>query len=114
MVNGVAVDFNNQPINDYDSSQYTYFGYGLGYEKSVNSIKYFGENNYRDGRLEHTLILASKEEIIDNEINRIALFLTNGELKSDEANFPELTYGVGEGKIFEVDHRTFDRLGGND
>ena len=57
----------------------------------------------------HSLI-----QFIDNNINRIALFLTNGELKSDEENFPELTYGVGEGKIFEVDGRIFEELGGGE
>lgn len=113
MINGIAKDWGGQTITDYNSADYTYFGYGLGYEKSINSIKYFNENDYERGTINYTLILASKEEIIDNDITRIALFLTNGELKSDEENFPELTYGVGEGKVFEVDNRTFDRLGGN-
>ena len=73
----------------------------------------FDSRSYQNGNIDYTLILASKSEIIDNNINRIALFLTNGELKSDEDNFPELTYGVGEGKIFEVDGRVFEELGGN-
>lgn len=114
MVNGIARNWNGDVINDYDKSDFSFYKYGLGFEKSINSIKYFNENDYRGGKINYTLILASKEEIIDNDITRIALFLTNGELKSDEANFPELTYGVGEGKIFEVDNRTFDRFGGND
>lgn len=113
VVNGHARNYNNELINDYDSSNYTYFSYGLGFEKPIGSIRYFEEQDYRNGKIDYPLVLASKEEIIDNDVNRIALFLTNGELKSDEANFPELTYGVGEGKIFEVDNRTFDRLGGN-
>lgn len=110
-VNNKAKD-NGEFITDYDSEDYNIFGYGLGYEIPINKVKYFGQRNYEEGNLNQTLILASKKEIEDNNINRIALFLTNGELKADEANFPKLTYGVGEGKIFEVDNRTFDRLGG--
>ena len=111
-VNGKVKD-NGNYITNYDSSNYNIFGYGLGFEKPINTIKYFNEGSYNRGNIAYTLILGSKEEIIENDINRIALFLTNGELKSDEDNFPELTYGVGEGKIFEVDNRTFDRFGGN-
>lgn len=110
-VNNIARD-NGELITDYDSSNYNVFGYGLGYEIPINKIKYFSRGSYEGGNLNYTLILASKKEIEDNNINRIALFLTNGELKADEANFPKLTYGVGEGKIFEIDDRTFDRLGG--
>ena len=112
-VNNIAKTFNNDLITDYDSNDFNIYGYGLGYEKSINDIKYFDSRSYQNGNIDYTLILASKSEIIDNNINRIALFLTNGELKSDEDNFPELTYGVGEGKIFEVDGRVFEELGGN-
>ena len=112
-VNNKAKD-NGELITNYDSNNYNVFGYGLGYEISVNKIKYFSRGSYENGNLNYTLILASKKEIEDNNINRIALFLTNGELKADEKNFPKLTYGVGEGKIFEVDNRTFDRLGGDE
>ena len=111
-----AKTFGGDPFGDYDSDYYVQngylFGYGLGFEQSMNTIKYFSEGSYNTN-IEQTLILASKEDILNNNINRIALFLTNGELKSDENNFPELTYGVGEGKIFEVDGRTFEELGGN-
>ena len=111
-----AKTFGGDPFGDYDSDYYVQngylFGYGLGFEQSMNTIKYFSEGSYNTN-IEQTLILASKEDILNNDINRIALFLTNGELKSDENNFPELTYGVGEGKIFEVDGRTFEELGGN-
>ena len=120
MINGVAQDFNGNPINDYDSSIYLpanggdgLFGYGLGYEQPMNKIKYFDESTYHGANIDFPIILASKEDILSNNINRIALFLTNGELKSDEDNFPELTYGVGEGKIFEIDGRVFEELGGN-
>lgn len=114
MVNNVAKNYNNELITDYDSSQYTIFGYGLGYEKSINRIKYFPERTYLERNIDYPLILASKKEILDNNINRIALFLTNGELKSNEDKFPELTYGVGEGKIFEIDGRVFEELGGGE
>ena len=114
-VNGKVKEMgSNTFIDNYDSGDYNIYGYGLGFEKPINSIKYFSPGMYNGGNIDYTLILASKEEIIDNRINRIALFLTNGELKSDEANFPELTYGVGEGKVFEVDGRVFEELGGND
>lgn len=114
IVNGKAKDFNGEFINNYDSNNYNAFGYGSGFEKPIGSIKYFSEGDYEGGSIDYPIILASKEELEDNDINRIALFLTNGELKSDEDNFPELTYGVGEGKIFYVDNRTFDRLGGDE
>ena len=111
-----AKTFGGDPFGDYDSDYYVQngylFGYGLGFEQSMNTIKYFSEGSY-NSNIDQTLILASKEEIIDNDINRIALFLTNGELKSDEQNFPKLKYGVGEGKVFYIDNRTFDRIGGN-
>ena len=101
--------------NTLNSGTYKTYNYGLGCEIPIKDVKYFDERSYQDGNLNYTLIIASKEEVETNNITKIALFLTNGELKDDEANFPELKYGVGEGKIYEVDHRTFDAhaLGGN-
>ena len=111
-VNGIAKDFGGTLITNYNSDDYNIFGYGLGYKKPIGRIKYFDENVYKNANINQTLILASKKDILDNNINRIALFLTNGELKPDSNNFPELTYGVGEGKVFEIDGRTFEELGG--
>ena len=113
-VNNIARTFGGELITDYNSANYTLFGYGLGYEKPINSIEYFNERTYESDHIEYQLILASKQEILDNNITRIALFLTNGELKDDDAEFPELTYGVGEGKIFEIDGRVFEELGGQE
>ena len=111
-VNNHAIEPGGGLITDYNSANYNIFGYGLGFEQKMNSIKYFDERSVENLSIEYPIILASKEEILDNSINRIALFLTNGELKSDEENFPELTYGVGEGKIFDIDGRVFEELGG--
>ena len=101
--------------NTLNNGTYNTYNYGLGCEIPIKDVKYFSESSYKDGNLNYTLIIASKQEIEDNNITKIALFLTNGELKDDHANYPELKYGVGEGKIYEVDHRTFDAhaLGGN-
>ena len=104
----------SQYIANYNPDNYDAYGYGLGYEIPIKNVKYFKEENYNRSNLNATLILASKQEIEENNVTRIALFLTNGDIKDDEANFPELKYGVGEGKIYEIDHRTFDRVGGND
>ena len=82
----------------------------------MNKVKWFDERAYNEGTIEYRIKLATKKDIIDNEITKIALFLTNGELKDDDEDFPELTYGVGEGKIFRIDNTTFDEelnYGGN-
>ena len=114
-VNNVLAKADNpgEKITDYNSSDYEYFGYGQGFLIPIEDIMYFDERTFNDGIIEHRILLARKDEILDNNITKIALFLTNGELKSDDENFPELTYGVGEGKIFEVDGRTFEELEGN-
>ena len=106
---------NNQYQSALNDDNYDAYGYGLGCEIPIKDVKYFDARSYQERNLNYTLIIASKQEIEDNNITRIALFLTNGEIKDDEANFPELKYGVGEGKIYDVDHRTFDdhALGGN-
>ena len=95
-------------FTDYDSTDYEIFGYGMGHEIEMNSIKYFDEDVYKNEKIDIPLKLASKVYIQANGIDRIALFLTNGELKADDNNFPELTYGVGEGVIFTIDNRTWD------
>ena len=113
IVNNHALNgFTHELITDYNPENYQFFGYGRGFKKPMESIKYFYPNSYNDGSISQTLLLASKQEILNNGINRISLFLTNGELKSDENVFPELKYGVGEGKIFELDDRTFELEGG--
>lgn len=113
-VNGVLKDLSNQFITDYDSTAYEYFGRGLGYQLSMNDIEYFGIDDYYGGHFETTLLLATKDDLTNNNVTRIALFLTNGELKPDEKTFPKLTYGVGEGKIYEIDNRVFEEFGGGE
>ena len=110
-VNGVVAIDDQQPdvkYDNYNPSDYQAFGYNSTYAIPINKIKWFDERAYQDGTMEARLKLASKKDIIDNEITKIALFLTNGELKDDDEDFPELTYGVGEGKIFRIDNTTFD------
>ena len=96
------------PVTGYDKANYEYFGHGMGYEIPINKIKFFDEDVYKKYQIDIPLKLASKTFILENGITRIALFLTNGELKPDDSNFPELTYGVGEGAIFTIDNRTWD------
>ena len=112
-INGHAYH-GNDLLTDYDPTNYDGFFYGHGYEKSMNDILYFDESTYNSRNLEVPLVLASREDIESNHITRINLFLTNGELNKSENNFPELKYGVGEGKEFYIGNDTFDRvLGGN-
>lgn len=99
--------------SDFEGKSYSIFGYGNGFDIPMKDIEWFDERTYNEGIIEQQLILATRKEINDNNITKIALFLTNGELKSDEANFPELTYGVGEGKIFFVDDEMFREVEGN-
>ena len=117
MVNGQAkrqIGDEFVTVNDYDNTQYQIFGYGHSFEKPIGTIKYFKESDYNDPNgIDYQIRLATKKELESNGITKVALFLTNGELKPDDENFPELTYGVGEGKIFVIDNRTFDRIGGN-
>ena len=110
-INNHAYDFANNLITDFDNENYNLFRYGHGLDLPISKIKYFDQNTYND-KISYRLLLASQEEITENNIDKIALFLTNGELKADEENFPELTYGVGEGKIFEVYPWIFEEVGG--
>lgn len=64
----------------------------------IKNISYFFRN--LDGTIMHEIILISKEEVNDMHIKKVALFLINGEL--GDGNIPELTYGLGEGKTFEI------------
>lgn len=112
-INGHAYH-GDELVTNYNPEDYNGFFYGLGYEKSMNDIKYFDESTYNSRNIELPLVLASREDIEANHITRINLFLTNGELNKSENNFPELKYGVGEGKEFYIGNDTFDRiLGGN-
>ncbi|MDO4996863.1 MAG: hypothetical protein Q4E69_06755 [Bacilli bacterium] len=112
-INGHAYH-GNELVTNYNPENYDGFFYGFGYEKSMNEVKYFDESTYNGRNISLPLVLASKEDIESNHVTRINLFLTNGELNKDENNFPELKYGVGEGKEYFVGDDLFDRvLGGN-
>lgn len=118
-VNGVLALDDQYPdvkYDNYDPSNYGAFGFNADHAISVNKIKWFDERAYKEGIIEYRILLATKQTIKENQITKIALFLTNGELKDDDEHFPELTYGVGEGKIFRIDNTTFDEelgYGGN-
>lgn len=64
----------------------------------IKYIEYFTGN--LDESIMHNLVLISKDEVEENHIKKIALFLVNGEIEDDD--IPELTYGLGEGRIMEI------------
>lgn len=64
----------------------------------IKDIVYFMRN--LDGTIMHEIVLISKDEVQEKGIKKVALFLVNGEIDSN--NIPELTYGIGEGKVLEI------------
>ena len=48
----------------------------------------------------HDIVLIRKEDVEEKGIAKIGIFLVNGEIEKDE--IPELTYGIGEGRIMEI------------
>ena len=89
-------------VTDEDGNPVTvdqdYVRLGINNVTLIKDITYFFRNI--EGTIMHEIVLISKEEASDMHIKKIALFLINGEL--DNGNIPELTYGLGEGKIFEL------------
>ena len=92
-------------ITGYDKDNYTYVSHGAGKSIPVKYIDYYTRNSYENARIFETLKLIKKTEAQELGVTKISLFLANGELTADEGAFPELTYGVGQGKIFEIDGR---------
>ena len=64
----------------------------------VKYIEYFTGNLSES--IMHNLVLISKDEAEEKDIKKIALFLVNGKIEDDD--IPELTYGLGEGRIMEI------------
>ena len=64
----------------------------------IKNIEYF--EHHIDGTIMHDIVLISKAEAQEKGIKKIALFLVNGEI--EENSIPELTYGIGEGRIMEI------------
>ena len=92
-------------ITGYDKDNYAYVSHGAGKQISVRDVDYYTRNSYENARIFETLKLISKPEAQELGVTKISLFLANGELKADEGAFPELTYGVGQGKVFMIDGR---------
>ena len=90
----VAKDENGNPVTiDKDYVR-------LGRENSpfIKFIEYFHRD--LDSTIMHEIILISKADVQEKGIKKVALFLVNGEIDTD--NIPELTYGIGEGKVLEI------------
>lgn len=64
----------------------------------IKYVSYFG--NHLDETIMHEIVLIGKDEAREKNIKKIALFLVNGEI--EENTIPELTYGIGEGRIMEI------------
>ena len=105
-INGLA--WNNEIqgyVTGYNSSNFEYFHHGLGKEIAIRYIDYYTRNSYENVRIFETLKLIKKTEAQELGVTKISLFLANGQLTDGDEAFPELTYGVGQGKIFEIDER---------
>lgn len=100
--------FNSKYSSKYDSildlngspksitNDYIYLGRFKG--PKIEDIEYFDE--YLGETIMHDIVLISKDEVEEKGINKIGIFLVNGEIEKDE--IPELTYGIGEGRIMEI------------
>ena len=67
-------------------------------QSRIEDIVYFGD--YTGETIMHDMVFISKAEAKEKGVKKIALFLVNGEVEKE--NIPELTYGVGEGRIMEI------------
>ncbi len=104
----VRVDRFNELLNAgefYEGK--TLSGYSLTGKSHVNTGRYMvpiENDDYFGPELNdvimHDLVLISKDEVRDLGIKKIGLFLVNGEI--EKGSIPELTYGIGEGKILEI------------
>ena len=94
-----------------DSLQELYAGYNFNKSVTHNYI-YFDIRNvvpvkyvdyfdqHINGSIMHDLVLIGKNEAQEKGIEKIALFLVNGDIEED--SIPSLTYGVGEGRVMYI------------
>ena len=78
------------------TNDYIYLGRFKG--PKIEDIEYFEE--HISDTIMHDIVLISKADVEEKGIAKIGIFLVNGEIEKDE--IPELTYGIGEGRIMEI------------
>ena len=89
----------------------TYSGVPANYEKDfvffphdisstlIEDIEYFDERHIND-TIMHNIILISKDEAEQLGVNKVTMFLVNGEI--DENDIPALTFGTGQGVVMRI------------
>lgn len=104
-------EINNEGFLTKESFNSTFGSLTLNREVTANYVRFDNEHLipmkyldfFRDidnAAIMHELVLIKKSEAQEKSINKIALFLVNGEIKEDD--IPSLTYGTGEGRIIEL------------
>ena len=63
-----------------------------------NALDYF--DNIDNASIMHQIVLIDTNDAKDLNVRKIALFLINGEI--EENAIPSLTYGIGEGRVFQI------------
>ena len=63
----------------------------------IENLDYF--DHIDNAAIMHYIVLMDTEEAKDLNVRRVAIFLINGKIEEDA--IPSLTYGVGEGRIFQ-------------
>ena len=91
----------NTPVNK------DYIRFDNSHRIPIKDLDYF--NGIDNASIMHPIVLIGKDEAEEKNVEKIALFLINGEIEENE--IPSLTYGTGEGKIVQIRH---EDNGGND
>ena len=90
--------YDGYTFNTEINKDYVFFDYNN--RLTIDNISYFSEQ--LDEQIMHPLLLIRKDEAENKGIEKIGIFLVNGEVEKD--SIPSLTYGVGEGRIMQI-HR---------
>ena len=86
--------FNTDVNKDYIRVDYNRGG------MPIDKLDYF--DNIDNAAIMHNIVLMNTDDVRDLNVEKVTLFLINGEI--EENAIPSLTYGVGEGRVFYLHH----------
>ena len=83
-------------LNTEVNKDFVRFGYDT--RVPIENLDYF--DNIDNASIMHQIVLIDTNDAKDLNVRKIALFLINGEI--EENAIPSLTYGIGEGRVFQI------------
>lgn len=91
--------YNGYTFNMEVNKDYIRVDHNIG-ELPIEKLDYF--DHIDNAAIMHYIVLMDTEEARDLNVQRVAIFLINGEI--EENAIPSLTYGTNEGRVFQLRH----------